>query len=195
MRVKRTFPKYGMGDLYADSLARAMMERMANRINGRPNAKGGVYRFGAFTVDWRFAFGEKTGASADGRYASETISKNLCATLGADREGVTAHIASAARLGGEITPNGSVVDVSFHSSAVRGENGMRALMASLNTFVEAGGSSIQYNVLNAETLRDAQKHPENYPNLQVRVCGWNATFISLTEKEQNEFIAQAEEGV
>ena len=72
---------------------------------------------------------------------------------------------------------------------------MRALMASLNTFVEAGGSSIQYNVLNAETLRDAQKHPENYPNLQVRVCGWNATFISLTEKEQNEFIAQAEEGV
>ena len=195
MRVKRTFPKYGMGDLYADSLARAMMERMADRINGRPNAKGGVYRFGAFTVDWRFAFGEKTGASADGRYASETISKNLCATLGADREGVTAHIASAARLGGEITPNGSVVDVSFHSSAVRGENGMRALMASLNTFVEAGGSSIQYNVLNAETLRDAQKHPENYPNLQVRVCGWNATFISLTEKEQNEFIAQAEEGV
>jgi formate C-acetyltransferase len=194
-KVKRTFPKYGMGDAYADSLARTVMERMADKINGRPNAKGGVYRFGAFTVDWRFAFGEKTAAGADGRLAGETLSKNLCATLGADREGVTAHIASAARLGGTVTPNGSVVDIAFHSSAVRGENGMQAMMASLKAFSLAGGSSIQYNVLNAETLRDAQKHPENYPNLQVRVCGWNATFISLTEKEQNEFIRQAEEGV
>ena len=60
------------------------------------------------------------------------------------------------------------------------------------SFIEAGGTAIQYNVLDAETLRDAQKNPEKYPNLQVRVCGWNATFISLTEKEQNEFIAEAE---
>ena len=191
-KVKRTFPKYGMSDPVADLLARETLERMAKRINGRPNAKGGVYRFGAFTVDWRFAFGEKTAASADGRLAGETISKNLCATLGCDREGVTAHIASAARLGGTVTPNGSVVDISFHSSAVRGENGMQAMMSSLKAFVELGGTAIQYNVLNAETLRDAQKNPEKYPNLQVRVCGWNATFISLTEKEQNEFIEQAE---
>lgn len=191
-RVKKTFPKYGMGDGEVDSFARASLERLAHRINGRPNAKGGVYRFGAFTVDWRFAFGEKTGASADGRLAGETISKNLCATLGCDREGVTAHIASAAKLGGRITPNGSVVDIAFHSSAVSGENGIRAMMSSLKAFVESGGTAIQYNVLNADTLRDAQKNPENYPNLQVRVCGWNATFVSLTEKEQNEFIEQAE---
>jgi formate C-acetyltransferase len=191
-RIKRTFPKYGMGDREVDSFARASLERLAFRINGRPNSKGGVYRFGSFTVDWRFAFGEKTGASADGRLAGETISKNLCATLGCDREGVTAHIASAAKLGGRITPNGSVVDIAFHSSAVSGENGMRAMLSSLKAFVEAGGTAIQYNVLNADTLRDAQKNPENYPNLQVRVCGWNATFVSLTEKEQNEFIEQAE---
>ena len=194
-RIKKTFPKYGMGDQVADGLARKMMERMAGRINARPNAKGGVYRFGAFTVDWRFAFGEKTAASADGRLAGETISKNLCATLGCDREGVTAHIASAAKLGGAITPNGSVVDIALHSSAVQGENGMQAMLSTLKAFVEAGGTSIQYNVLNADTLRAAQKNPENYPNLQVRVCGWNATFISLTEEEQNEFIRQAEEGI
>ena len=194
LKVKRTYPKYGMGDPYADSVARKIMERLAHRINGRPNAKGGVYRFGAFTVDWRFAFGEKTAASADGRLAGETLSKNLCATLGGDREGVTAHIASAARLGGAITPNGSVVDIAFHSSAVRGENGLRAMMSTLRAFVEKGGTAIQYNVLNADTLRDAQRHPESYPNLQVRVCGWNATFVSLTKKEQDEFIKQAEEG-
>ena len=193
-RVKRTFPKYGMGDEFADSITRLTLERLANRINGRPNAKGGVYRFGAFTVDWRFPFGEKTAASADGRLAGETLSKNLCATLGCDREGVTAHISSAAKQGGTITPNGSVVDISFHSSAVQGENGLRAMMASLDAFVEAGGAAIQYNVLDAETLNDAKAHPENYPNLQVRVCGWNATFISLTEKEQDEFIKEAEAG-
>ncbi len=191
-RVKKTFPKYGMGDGETDSFARAALDRLAKNINGRPNAKGGVYRLGAFTVDWRFAFGEKTAASADGRLAGETLSKNICATLGCDREGVTAHISSAAKLGGGITPNGSVVDISFHSYAVRGENGMRAMMSSLDAFTEAGGTAIQYNVLDAETLRDAQKNPEKYPNLQVRVCGWNATFISLTEKEQNEFIAEAE---
>ena len=70
---------------------------------------------------------------------------------------------------------------------------MKAMMSSLDAFVESGGTAIQYNVLNAETLRDAQKNPEKYPNLQVRVCGWNATFVSLTEKEQNEFIREAEE--
>lgn len=194
-RIKKTYPKYGMGDSETDGFARASLERLAKNINGRPNAKGGVYRLGAFTVDWRFAFGEKTAASADGRLARETISKNLCATLGCDREGATAHILSAAKLGGEITPNGSVVDIALHYSAVRGENGYLALRSSLDAFVDAGGASIQYNVLNAETLRDAQKNPEKYPNLQVRVCGWNATFISLTEKEQNEFIEQAEECV
>ena len=191
-RIKNTYPKYGMGNCEIDGFARESMERLAQNINGRPNAKGGVYRLGAFTVDWRFAFGEKTAASADGRLAGETLSKNLCATLGCDRQGVTAHILSAAKLGGEITPNGSVVDIALHYSAVRGENGYLALRSSLDTFVNAGGTAIQYNVLNAETLRAAQKHPENYPNLQVRVCGWNATFISLTEKEQNEFIADAE---
>ena len=193
-RVKRTFPKYGMGDEYADSLTRTILERLAGRINGRKNAKGGVYRFGAFTVDWRFPFGEKTAASADGRLHGETLSKNICATLGADREGVTAHVASAAKLGGYITPNGSVVDISFHSSAVKGESGLSAMMATLDTFILSGGTAIQFNVLNAETLRDAKAHPEKYPNLQVRVCGWNATFISLTEKEQDEFIKEAEAG-
>lgn len=192
LKIKRTFPKYGIGDAYADSIAKAMLERLAGRINGRPNVKGGVYRFGAFTVDWRFAFGEKCAASADGRVCGETLSKNISASLGADREGVTAHILSGSRLGGEITPNGSVLDTVLHSSAVQGENGLMAMLSTLKSFTEMGGTAIHYNVLNAETLCDAQKNPENYPNLQVRVCGWNALFSTLTETEQNEFIKQAE---
>lgn len=194
-RIKRTFPTYGVNDEYADSLAVTVLHRLGDRINGRANVKGGVYRFGAFTVDWRFPFGEKCAASPDGRLCFETISKNICATLGGDREGATAHILSGAKLGGRVTPNGSVLDIVLHSSAVRGENGLSAMAGSLKTFVEAGGTAIQYNVLNAETLRDAQKNPEAYPNLQVRVCGWNALFSTLTETEQNEFIRQAEEAI
>lgn len=194
-RIKRTFPTYGVNDAFADGLARAMLHRLGDKINGRPNVKGGVYRFGAFTVDWRFPFGEKCGASPDGRLAGETISKNICATLGGDREGATAHIFSGAKLGGKVTPNGSVLDIVLHSSAVSGENGLAAMSDSLKTFVEMGGTAIQYNVLNAETLKEAQRDPEAYPNLQVRVCGWNALFSTLTEIEQNEFIKQAEEAI
>ena len=194
-RIKRTFPTYGVNDAFADGLARAMLHRLGDKINGRPNVKGGVYRFGAFTVDWRFPFGEKCAASADGRLSGETISKNICATLGSDREGATAHILSGAKLGGRVTPNGSVLDIVLHSSAVGGENGLAAMSDSLKTFVEMGGTAIQYNVLNAETLKEAQRDPAAYPNLQVRVCGWNALFSTLTETEQNEFIKQAEEAI
>lgn len=194
-RIKRTFPTYGTNDEYADFLAKAVLHRLGDRINGRANVKGGVYRFGAFTVDWRFVFGEKCAASPNGRLSRETISKNLCATLGGDREGATAHILSGAKLGGRVTPNGSVLDIVLHSSAVRGENGLSAMADSLKTFVEMGGTAIQYNVLNAETLREAQRDPAAYPNLQVRVCGWNALFSTLTETEQNEFIKQAEEAI
>jgi formate C-acetyltransferase len=194
-RIKRTFPTYGVNDAFADGLARDMLHRLGDKINGRPNVKGGVYRFGAFTVDWRFPFGEKCAASADGRLSGETISKNICATLGSDREGATAHILSGAKLGGRVTPNGSVLDIVLHSSAVGGENGLAAMSDSLKTFVEMGGTAIQYNVLNAETLKEAQRDPAAYPNLQVRVCGWNALFSTLTETEQNEFIKQAEEAI
>ena len=194
-RIKRTFPTYGVNDELADGLARAMLHRLGDKINGRPNVKGGVYRFGAFTVDWRFPFGERCAATPDGRLSGETISKNICATLGGDREGATAHILSGAKLGGKITPNGSVLDIVLHSSAVGGENGLAAMSDSLKTFVEMGGTAIQYNVLNAETLKEAQRDPEAYPNLQVRVCGWNALFSTLTETEQNEFIKQAEEAI
>ena len=191
MRVKRTFPKYGMGDRYADSLARTMMERMADRINGRPNAKGGVYRFGAFTVDWRFAFGEKTAASADGRLAGETLSQNTSASFGADKEGATAHLLSVSRIDTSKTPNGAIVDIDLHSSAVRGENGLRALVTSLKTYFELGGFSVHYNVLDTDILKDARKHPHKYPTLQVRLCGWNVLFSSLSDVEKDEFIMRS----
>ena len=120
------------------------------------------------------------------------MSQNASATFGMDKEGPTGHILSAAAIPGEDAPNGSVLDLELHSSAVQGEHGTDALLATLETFLEKGGQTVHYNVLDTETLRDAQVHPENHSNLQVRVCGWNALFTHMSKKEQDEFIMRSE---
>jgi len=193
-RILRTFPKYGIGDVEADALAQTILSVASRAVNGRPNAKGGVYRLGGISIDWRTSLGKRCAASADGRRAGEPTSKNLCASLGADREGATAQILSVASLDGNDMPNGSVLDLSLHSSAVRGEDGLSALTATLETYMRLGGMAIQYNVLDASVLRAAQRDPSLYPNLQVRLCGWNVLFSTLSRAEQDEFILQAEAG-
>ena len=150
---------------------------------------------GLFSIDWRWAFGEKTAASADGRLCGAPISQNSGASFGADREGATAHLLSVAALDTSHTPNGTVVDIDLHESAVRGENGLRAMAAALKAGFQLGGFAVQYNVLDARILRKAKEDPQAYPNLQVRLCGWNVLFSSLSEKEQDEFIARWEHNV
>lgn len=192
LTVKNKFPKYGMADKETDALAKRTVDALAAQINGHPNKKGGVYRLGLFSIDWRWKYGSLTGASADGRLAGETVSQNTGATFGADRNGATAHLLSVASLDGTRTPNGAIVDLDLHASAVRGENGLRAMTATLFTFFALGGFCVHYNVLDTETLKKAKADPEAYPNLQVRLCGWNVLFNSLNEKEKTEFIARSE---
>jgi len=88
-------------------------------------------------------------------------------------------------------PNGTCLDLMLHPSAVGGEDGIRILTDVIRAFIAHGGSGLQFNIFDVNALRDAQKHPENYSTLQVRVCGWNARFIDLTHDEQNTFIEQA----
>lgn len=192
LTVKNKFPKYGTGDKAVDAIAVKTVDHLAAFVNGHPNKKGGVYRLGLFSIDWRWKFGEMTGASADGRLAGETISQNTGASFGADRNGPTAHLLSVASLDGTRTPNGAIVDLDLHASAVRGENGLRAMTATLMTFFALGGFCVHYNVLDTETLKKAKSDPDAYPNLQVRLCGWNVLFSSLSEKEKDEFIARSE---
>lgn len=191
-RILSSYPKYGIGNNDADRLAQEILAFASSRINGKPNAKNGIFRLGAFSIDWRRGFGRRMGASADGRRSGEPLSKNIGASLGADREGVTAQILSAASLNGDLMPNGSVLDIVLHSSAAKGREGLVALLGTLQTFMRLGGMAIQYSVLNAEVLREAQRSPEQYPNLQVRLCGWNVLFSSLSKNEQDEYILQSE---
>ncbi len=190
--AKNKFPKYGMGDAIVDQYAAELVEKLASLINGVPNEKGGVYRLGLHSITVRWIMGKGLGATPDGRLAGESTSLNTSASVGADREGATGHIISVTTLDATYAPNSVTLDLDLHSSAVKGENGLRALYATLRTYIERGGFSIHYNILDADVLRDAQNNPENYPNLQVRLCGWNALFVRLPKEQQDDYISRSE---
>jgi formate C-acetyltransferase len=190
--IRNKLPKYGVGNRDVDSLATRVFDRLSAHINNVPNVKGGVYRLGILSIDWRKTWGENTAASADGRYAGETLSQNASATFGMDKEGPTGHILSVPSMDGTNAVNGLVLDIDMHSSAVRGENGTNVLVATLETMLRVGAQTVHYNILDTQILRDAQVNPEKYPNLQVRMCGWNVLFTHLSKKSQDEFIRRSE---
>ena len=112
--------------------------------------------------------------------------------MGADKNGVTALISSALKLKPYAFSESFCLDVMLHPSATEGEDGLQIMRALLFAYLRGGGMAIQFNVFNAAMLRDAQKHPEKYRNLQVRVCGWNVLWNHLSTAEQNAYIRRAE---
>lgn len=193
--ILKKLPKYGNGIPEVDALAADVVNFTASCINGRPNGRGGVFRCGFFSIDYRLTFGERTGATADGRRAGEPLSKNMCAVTAMDKEGVTALIHSATEIDYTNTPNGTVLDLVLYSGATEGDAGVSAMEALVKTFMERRGFAVQINVLSPEILRAAQADPEKYATLQVRLCGWNVYFTALTRVEQDEFIRQTENAV
>lgn len=192
LKCRNLLPKYGNNEDESDKIMTEFVKYIADNINKRKNARGGVYRCGLFSIDMYQSFGERTGATPNGRKHGEWFSKNLSPTIGNDKKGVTALINSVTKVDYTDFPNGAVLDLTLHSSAVKGREGLAAMKGILNTFVKRGGMSLQFNVLNPDTLKEAQKNPELYPNLQVRLCGWNVYFANLSREEQNEFIQMAE---
>ncbi|HOG50361.1 MAG TPA: pyruvate formate lyase family protein, partial [Lentisphaeria bacterium] len=184
-------PKWGNGDDRADRIGVTIAEVAAERLNTTLNARGGRFTaalFGQLVVER----GRLLGALPSGRLAGTPAAKNLCACIGMDREGITALMNSVLKIDLAQFPNGVCLDLMLHPSAVQGLDGIANLAAIARAFLDSGGSGLQFNIFSAETLRDAQAHPEKYANLQVRVCGWNVRFTDLTPAAQNTFIAQAE---
>ena len=105
---------------------------------------------------------------------------------------MTGLIRSVCKINFKGIPDGAVLDVVLHKSAVRGEEGITVLLGLLKTYFALGGMAIQFNILSPEILRKAQENPEEYRTLQIRLCGWNVYFVNLRREEQNEFIAMAE---
>lgn len=187
--------KYGNNIDPVDNIAADISTYCAGLINGKPNARGGIFKAANFSIDRCFSFGKQTMATPDGRKSGEPLSKNLGAVPGMDRKGLTAMIQSAVKTVPSLFPDGSVLDFVLHPSAVVGEDGLDAFLALLKVYFAKGGFAMHGNVFCAEDLKAAQADPEKYANLQVRVCGWNAFFVNLSRAEQDAFIKQAENAV
>ena len=191
-KVKKSNHKYGNNDADADTYASAMASYFANKVNNVPNSRGGVYKAIFHSARAFVIQGEKTGALPDGRLAGEELSKNASAVPTMDKNGITALIQSATNLCPSNYHESFCLDVMLHPSAIAGEDGFNIFKGILMTYLKKGGQSIQFNVFNVDTLKDAQLHPERYQNLQVRVCGWNTLWNNMSKTEQDTYILRAE---
>lgn len=180
--------KYGNNLPEADGLARDIFKFCADEIIGKPTSTGGVFRLGCDSVNMAENYGRRCAASADGRLAREPLSKNMRPVNGMEKNGVTAYIQSICKIDNSDFVDGAPLDFVVHPSAVEGEAGIEAMKAIVRTFFDGGGFAIQGNILDLDTLLDAKAHPEKYPTLQVRVCGWNEYFVNMHEKIQDDFI-------
>lgn len=184
--------RYGNGDDEADELAAEFFKWFSTYVNGRPNSRGGVFKTGVPST-MEFAMqGKVTEATPDGRRMGEELSRNIAPVAGAERKGITGTLRSAMRLETHLFCEACVVDMMLHPSAAQGEEGLVAMKALIKTFMNNDGMSIQFNIFDADTLRDAQKHPEKYGDLQVRITGWNALWNHMSEEQQEAYIVRAE---
>ena len=136
--------------------------------------------------------GKKTAASPNGRLLGEELSKNCSASMGQNREGATAAVLSTTKIDATAFTGDACLDLGLLPSAVRSEDGLEAMYGLLMTFLDRGGHALQINVFDADTLREAQAHPDKYRDLQIRVCGWNVLWNNIGREEQDGFIRQAE---
>jgi len=184
-------PKWGNNDDRADRFGVELAELSSELLFRLPNGRGGTFfpsLYGQLVVE----IGALIGALPSGRRAGEPVSKNMDGCISMDRNGITALMNSVLKVDMTRQPCGTCLDLMLHPSSVAGEEGIRNLVTLIRAFIAQGGSGLQFNIFDAETLRDARRNPEKYANLQVRVCGWNVRFTDLTPEAQETFIRQAE---
>ena len=186
--ILNKIPKYGNNVDAVDSLVVKVVDFFASRINGVPNNRGGSFQAAMYTAEYHWTYGKLTGALPDGRKARTSLAPMLNPMIGMDKGSVTDMINSITKIDFGKLPNGSVVGVTLHPSVVSGVDGADIIMSIIKAFFRQGGFALQFNIFSTETLIDAQKHPEKYPTLQVRITGWSVHFVTLNEFEQNIYI-------
>nr|MBQ4318692.1 hypothetical protein [Clostridia bacterium] len=186
--------KYGNNKDLPDGIAKEIAEFVCSIACGRPNAKrrGGKWNLGFHVARMSYNLKDITASSPNGRLKGEELSKNMSASMGMNREGATAAILSITKIDATKFTSDSCLDLGLLPSAVKGDDGLDAMYALLMTFIKRGGHAMHINVFDADTLRKAQKEPEKYQDLQIRVCGWNVLFNDINKEEQDGFIRQAE---
>ncbi|NLB10139.1 MAG: glycyl radical protein [Clostridiaceae bacterium] len=185
-------PKYGNDDDYADDIMFDIFDTYANIVTGKPTYRGGQYRINMLPTTCHVYFGSVIGATPDGRFAHKPLSEGISPVQGVDRGGPTAVVNSAARMD-HLRTGGTLLNQKFTPSLIRGENGLRMMGNLIRTYFDKDGHHIQFNVVNRDTLIEAQKNPEEYRDLIVRVAGYSDYFRNLDFELQNEIIARTEQ--
>jgi len=187
-------PKYGNNDPYADSIGHAIEELFARITHGHKTAFGGELDVRYVTITSHVPFGAVVGATPDGRRAGEAVSDGTAPSQGADQNGPTASLASVARTrcGRYKERAARLLNMKLSPSAVAGQEGTRKLMSLIRTACDLKMWHLQFNIINRDTLIAAQKEPEKYRDLLVRVAGYSAYFVDLTPQLQNEIIKRTE---
>jgi len=184
-------PKYGNDDDYADQHAVAIFEIYYDAVNGRPDSRGGVHRINMLPTTSHVYFGSVIGATPDGRKAFKPLSEGISPSQGVDKQGPTSVIKSASKID-HLRTGGTLLNQKFAPQFFEDEDSYNCLTALIRSYFALDGHHIQFNVVNADTLRDAQKHPELYRDLIVRVAGYSDYFNDLGEDLQNEIILRTE---
>ena len=184
-------PFFGNDDDYADTIATRIYEDLVKAIEGRPNTRGGKTYLNMLSTTCHNYFGSVCGATPNGRLAHFAISDGTSPAHGSDSHGPTAVIKSLGKLD-QTKSGGTLLNVRLVPALLRREEDMRKLGSLIRTYFKMGGHHIQFNVVDTETLHDAQRHPENYRDLLVRVAGYSDYFNDMTEQLQNEIIARTQ---
>lgn len=184
-------PKYGNDDDRADMCLDEVFEIYYNAVDGKPNARGGVHRVDLLPTTCHIYFGKVTGALPDGRKAWTPLSEGISPSQGCDTHGPTAAIKSAAKID-HVRTGGTLLNMKFAPQFFNGDEAIRKVSSLVRSYFRLDGHHIQFNVVNAETLRKAQQHPELYRDLIVRVAGFSDYFNDLGPELQNEIISRTE---
>jgi pyruvate formate-lyase/glycerol dehydratase family glycyl radical enzyme len=192
MKLLNKTPKYGNDDDFADMLAKDVFNAYFDLIDGRPNTKGGEYRVNLLPTTVHIYFGQMTGATPDGRKAGAPLSDGISPSHGADTNGPTAVIKSVAKIDHWKT-GGTLLNQKFMPDVLADEEGRQKLGNLVRTYFKLGGHHVQFNVVHADTLKSAQKNPELYQDLIVRVAGYSDYFVNIGNDLQNEIIARTEQ--
>ncbi|MGQ9618276.1 MAG: trans-4-hydroxy-L-proline dehydratase [Candidatus Aminicenantia bacterium] len=184
-------PKFGNDNDYADGIMRDLFNLIFLTIEGRKNTKGGVYHVNYLSTTCHVYFGSVTGATPDGRKDFTPVSDGISPSQGVDRLGPTAVIKSVSKMDHALS-GGTLLNLKFTPSIIEGEEGIERLAQLIRSHFRLGAHHVQFNVVSAEILREAQKNPEKYRDLIVRVAGFSEYFCNLSRAVQDEIIARTE---
>jgi len=184
-------PRYGNDDDYADAVMVDVFEAYVDAIDGRPTPRGGTYRVNMLPTTCHVYFGSVIGATPDGRRAGRPLSEGISPVQGADRKGPTAVLKSVTKMD-HVRTGGTLLNQKFTPRLLQDDEGLEKFVHLIRTYFRMDGHHIQFNVVDAETLRAAQAHPEQYRDLIVRVAGYSDYFCDLSEALQEEIIARTE---